>query len=257
MTDHLRNALDAYRERTRRAAGPDFAERTLDRIGLADRYLAADSALGPVFVAWNPRGVSAVRRFDDAEAFERWFRGRFGRRAFPAATEPEIVNLVRRALAGEAVAVPLDLRDCTPFAAAVLRKTQEIPFGHARSYAWVAREIEHPRATRAVGSALADNPIPLLIPCHRVVHSDYSTGAYVFGSAQKRRLLEAEGLEVDAIHQLARTGVRYIGLPEDGCFCLPTCGANVMAAEYPRFHTAEEALAAGLEPCSVCRPIAA
>lgn len=257
MTERLRKALDAYRVHTQQAASPNFTAEALDRLGLADRYMAVDSALGTVYVAWSPRGVSALRQAQSAEAFERWFKARFARRALPATEEPDIVGAVKRALAGENVDVPVDLRECTPFEAAVLQKAREIPQGHARPYAWIAREIERPRAVRAVGSALANNPIPLLIPCHRVVRSDYTTGDYVFGASNKRKLLEGEGLHMDEIADLARRGVRYIGQPEDNCFCLPTCGAGVIAEGHPGFHTAEEALAQGLEPCSTCRPIAA
>lgn len=259
MTERLRNALESYRHNTQRACSKEFAANTLDRIGLADRYMAFDSALGNVFVAWSPRGISALRQGENALAFERWFQKRFSRRAFAASERPELVDLAARALAGEKIDLPVDLRECTPFEAAVLQKAREIPKGHARPYAWVAREIDHPRAVRAVGSALANNPIPLLIPCHRVVRSNYTTGDYVFGTAAKRRLLEGEGLHLDEIVELARRGVRYICQPEYKCFCLPTCGTKVvsMAAEVPCFHTADEALAMGLEPCSVCRPIAA
>jgi len=256
MTERLRNALDAYRAHTGRAASPEFAVGTLDRLGLADRYVVVESALGPVFVAWNPRGVSAVRRSTDADDFEGWFRRRFGRRAFAADGPNETADLVRRALAGEAVDVAIDLRACTPFETAVLRKAAEIPTGHARPYAWVAREIEHPRALRAVGSALAKNPVPLLIPCHRVVRSDYTSGEYVFGADAKSRLLEAEGLPLQAAHDLVRSGVHYIGQPEENCFCLPTCAA-IAVGDFPHFHTADEAYASGLVPCNLCRPVAA
>jgi O-6-methylguanine DNA methyltransferase len=260
MTERLRRAIDDYRTNTQATATPDFASATLDRLGLADRYTTVESAIGPVYVAWNPRGVSAVRQADDAEAFERWFRKRFARRALPAATSSSVVDDVRRALAGEDVKLEIDLRDCTPFEAAVLHKAQEIPAGHARPYAWVAREIDRPRAVRAVGSALANNPVPLLIPCHRVVRSDYATGEYVFGSDKKRALLEGEGLHMHEIEQLASRGVRYIGQPEDNCFCLPTCGGNLLAHANPdnvELHSVDEALAMGLEPCVTCRPIAA
>lgn len=257
MTERLRKALDAYRIHTQQTASPDFTAATLDRVGLADRYATVDSALGTVYVAWSPRGVSALRQAESAEAFERWFATRFARRALPAAGEPEIAGAIRRALEGEKVDFPIDLRDSTPFEAAVLQKAREIPKGHARPYAWIAREIERPRAVRAVGSALANNPIPLLIPCHRVVRSDYTTGDYVFGASSKRKLLEGEGLHLDEIADLARRGVRFIGLPDDNCFCLPTCGTNAIAPENPHFHSVDEALALGLEPCSVCRPIAA
>lgn len=257
MTERLRKALDEYRTQTQRLPSPGFTQQTLDRLGLADRYAVVDSALGDVFVSWNSHGISALRKAEGAEAFERWFKKRFGRRVLPAPQEPEIMSLVRRALAGERVDVPVDLRDCTPFEAAVLQKAREIPKGHARPYAWIAREIDRPRAVRAVGSALANNPIPLLIPCHRVVRSDYTYGDYVFGAERKRKLLEGEGLHLEPVQELARHGVRYIGLPEDNCFCLPTCGSSVIAKGHPGFHTAEEALARGLEPCGTCRPIAA
>ena len=259
MTERLRRGIEDFRTQTRCTTSPEFTLQTLDRCGLADCYATVESALGPVYVAWNPRGISAVRQAEDAEAFERWFRRRFSRRARPATGEPEVVELVRRALRGEKVALDIDLRDCTPFEAAVLRKAQEIPTGHARPYAWIAREIDRPRAVRAVGSALANNPVPLLIPCHRVVRSDYATGDYVFGAAKKRSLLEGEGLHMHEIHELARHGVRYIGQRDDNCFCLPTCGTNLIGPgkEYIEIHNVDEALAMGLEPCSTCRPIAA
>jgi O-6-methylguanine DNA methyltransferase len=262
MTERLRRAIDDYRANTQSTATPEFVSTTLDRLGLADRYTTVESAIGPVYVAWNPRGVSAVRQADDAESFERWFRKRFTRRALPATSAPQIVDDVRRALAGEDVQLAIDLRDCTPFEAAVLRKAQEIPSGHARPYAWVARELNNPRAVRAVGNALANNPVPLLIPCHRVVRSDYTSGEYVFGPAAKDALLEHEGLHMHEIEELASRGVRYIGQPEDNCFCLPACGGDLIAhahshPDYVELHSIEEALAMGLEPCTTCRPIAA
>ncbi|HEY1728415.1 MAG TPA: methylated-DNA--[protein]-cysteine S-methyltransferase [Candidatus Baltobacteraceae bacterium] len=260
MTERLRQCLDDFRANTQCTASPEFTSATLDRLGLADRYTTLESVIGPVYVAWNPRGVSAVRQADGTEAFERWFRKRFTRRALPAENIPSIVEDVRRALAGEDVKLDIDLRDCTPFEAAVLHKAQEIPSGHARPYAWVARELDNPRAVRAVGSALANNPVPLLIPCHRVVRSDYATGEYVFGSAKKRELLEHEGLHVHEIEELAKRGIRYIGQPQDNCFCLPTCGPDLIAdhnPEHVELHSVDEALAMGLEPCATCRPIAA
>jgi len=262
MTEQLRRSLDAYRENTQCTASPEFASETLDRLGLADRYTTLESTIGPVYVAWNPRGVSAVRQADDAEDFERWFRKRFARRALPATSTPQIVDDVRRALAGEDVQLSIDLRDCTPFEAAVLRKAQEIPSGNARPYAWVARELNNPRAVRAVGNALANNPVPLLIPCHRVVRSDYTSGEYVFGPAAKDALLEHEGLHMHEIEALAKRGVRYIGLPDDNCFCLPSCGGDLIERldaheKHVELHSVDEALAMGLEPCATCRPIAA
>ena len=99
--------------------------------------------------------------------------------------------------------------------------------------------------------------MPLLIPCHRVVRSDYSSGDYVFGRDAKSRLLETERVPLQIARDLARTGVHYIGQPDDHCFCLPTCGPDIASGDFPHYHSADEAAAAGLEPCTLCRPIAA
>ncbi len=66
----------------------------------------------------------------------------------------------------------------TPFQWEVLQATLQIPFGQTRSYQWVARRINRPRAARAVGQALRKNPYPLIIPCHRVIRSDGRHGGY-------------------------------------------------------------------------------
>jgi O-6-methylguanine DNA methyltransferase len=125
-----------------------------------------------------------------------------------------------------------------------------------RPYAWIAREIGRPKAVRAVGSALAANPIPLLIPCHRVVRSDGRIGAYVFGSEDKRAVLRAEGAEPDLIEALARAGVRYYAHRASGTFCLLTCGGEHRVPDPDRvaYRSEREALAAGYRPCKDCRP---
>jgi O-6-methylguanine DNA methyltransferase len=82
----------------------------------------------------------------------------------------------------------------------VLMKALEIPRGEVRTYGWIAREIGRPKAVRAVGTALAKNPIPLFIPCHRVVRSDGSIGQYGCGGpVNKRRLLLHEGVPESAL----------------------------------------------------------
>jgi O-6-methylguanine DNA methyltransferase len=91
-----------------------------------------------------------------------------------------------------------DLRSVTEFERAVLLKAREIPRGQVRTYRWIAAQIGHPAAVRAVGSALRKNPVPVLIPCHRVVRSDGRIGNYgLGGSANKRAILAAEGVPFD------------------------------------------------------------
>ena len=92
---------------------------------------------------------------------------------------------------------PLDLSCLTPFQREVLICTMHIPRGEVRSYAWLAHELGRPRAWRAVGTALAHNPLPFIIPCHRVIHTDGRIGAYSGGGeSTKKRLLAFEGVDL-------------------------------------------------------------
>ncbi len=88
---------------------------------------------------------------------------------------------------------PLDLRGSTPFQRTVWEITTTIPYGEMRSYSWLAERAGHPRAERAVGRSLALNPLPILIPCHRVVRKNGKLGGFSRGLEFKRRLLELEG----------------------------------------------------------------
>lgn len=102
---------------------------------------------------------------------------------------------IRRFLRGEQrdFTVPLDLTGGTPFQRQVWRATRHIPYGRVRSYRWIAARVGDARSARAVGNALGANPVPLLIPCHRVVASDASLGGFTGGLQTKRRLLALEG----------------------------------------------------------------
>ncbi|MEE9285591.1 MAG: methylated-DNA--[protein]-cysteine S-methyltransferase [Dehalococcoidia bacterium] len=87
----------------------------------------------------------------------------------------------------------IDWDGLSPFRQAVLEETLRIPAGETRSYGWLARRVGRPRAARAVGRVMATNPLPLVIPCHRVVASDGSLGGYGGGLPLKEALLRAEG----------------------------------------------------------------
>ncbi|MDO8547154.1 MAG: methylated-DNA--[protein]-cysteine S-methyltransferase [Nitrospirales bacterium] len=99
-------------------------------------------------------------------------------------------------LAGKArsFALPLDWGDHSPFQMKVWEVLRGIPYGRVRSYGWVARKIGKPRAARAVGSACGANPVPLLVPCHRIVAGDGSLGGFSGGLPNKKRLLKLEGI---------------------------------------------------------------
>ncbi|HEY0614694.1 MAG TPA: methylated-DNA--[protein]-cysteine S-methyltransferase [Candidatus Elarobacter sp.] len=247
-----------FREAAGSAISPGFTAKVFAGCGL-DRYVTAVSPLGDVNVAWNACGVTAVRRAGDDEAFEVWYAERFGRRVVRAVEDDPTSTAARAKLRGEQVDVPTDLSECSEFEQRVLRKAAEISSGNARPYAWVARELGAPDAARAVGNALGRNPVPLLIPCHRVVRTDYSAGGYVFGTEAKRALLEGEGMDLGAVEAITRRGIRYIGC-DDGTFCLPTCGdvvSHVGQDGYVALHSLEEAHRHGLQPCASCRPVAA
>ena len=168
-------------------------EAVLDEADLGDRYAALDTELGPVFVAWNRLGVSAVMKTLTPGAFEEHFLQRFGRRPHPAPALPADLG------------TQFDLRSVTEFERKVLLKAREIPRGEVRTYAWIAAQIGHPAAVRAVGSALRKNPVPVLIPCHRVVRSDGIIGNYALGGRDnKLAILAAEGVPTEELRRLAR-----------------------------------------------------
>lgn len=90
--------------------------------------------------------------------------------------------------------VPLDWGAMAPFQRAVLEATAAVPFGALDTYAGIARKIGKPGATRAVGNALGRNPIPVIVPCHRIIRSDATLGGYTGGLQIKQHLLSLEGV---------------------------------------------------------------
>jgi methylated-DNA-[protein]-cysteine S-methyltransferase len=174
-------------------APPTLLEDVLHEVGLGDLYAPLNTPLGPVFVAWNRLGVSAVMNTQTSEEFEASFEQRFHRRPHPARELPS--DCGQR----------FDLRSVTEFERAVLLKAREIPPGEVRTYGWIAAQIGRPAAVRAVGSALRKNPVPVLIPCHRVVRGDGRIGQYALGgSGNKVAILAAEGVAKGELARLTR-----------------------------------------------------
>ena len=229
----------------------------LGELGLADSFFAIASQLGPLLIAYNDHGIAAVGRGEDSEAFVANYRIRSGRLLRKTPTPPAALSqAIARRLRGERAELRFDLRGLSEFERATLLKATEIPRGEIRPYAWIAREIGRPGAVRAVGSALGRNPIPLLIPCHRIIRSDGLIGDYVFGNATKREILSAEGLVPDEIEQQARARIRYLASDTTGIYCFPTCHNARRITEPHRVTFASDAAAqaAGYRPCKVCRP---
>jgi methylated-DNA-[protein]-cysteine S-methyltransferase len=163
----------------------------------SDRYVVVDGPFGPLFVAFGEHGLTRVAPAGPGPAeLERQYELHFGRRPAPAPAPP--AGLLAALRAGSPRGLAVDLRALSAFGRAVLDVTALIPLGQVRTYAWVAGQVGRPRAVRAVGSALARNPLPVLIPCHRVVRSDGQVGEYAFGTAVKRAMLEQEGADLRA-----------------------------------------------------------
>jgi len=139
-------------------------------------------------IAANPRGVTqlALRRGAG--------RGPRSSMANSNDANRRVAKELRDYFAGrlKSFSVACDLAGLSPFTRKVLRTAAKIPYGQVRSYKWLAERLGKPKASRAVGNALARNPVPVLIPCHRVVRADGAIGRFVLGSGWKKRLLELE-----------------------------------------------------------------
>jgi O-6-methylguanine DNA methyltransferase len=209
-------------------------------------------------VAFGRHGISLVdNAVEDEAAFRAAFAARYGNRPLRPAREDPPPGLVAALQRGDRPwSLRYDLSACSPFQRAVLAKTAEIPRGEVRSYGWVAREIGQDAAVRAVGTALGRNPVPVLIPCHRVVRSDGRIGNYGLGPSVKVRLLTTEGVDLDELGRLAAAGFRYVGSPTTHIFCVPTCHAagRIQPANRVTFRSAGEAAGHGYRPCRKCRP---
>ncbi len=110
----------------------------------------------------------------------------------------DLIRRLKLYFGGHKVNFPdrLDLSGATAFQRKVWETTRLIPYGETRSYAWVAKQIKQPRALRAVGQALGRNPLPIIVPCHRVVASNGKLGGFTGGIEVKKRLLYLEGAAV-------------------------------------------------------------
>lgn len=159
-------------------------------------YTVVDSPLGALLVAATERGVCKVTIGDSARECERWLRAEFHAAVIVRDDDAlgEVVADVLSRLDGRTPAstLPLDVRG-TAFQRRVWEELQRIPAGETRTYGEVAEAIGAPRAARAVGSACGSNPVPVVVPCHRVVPASGGVGNYGLGPQRKRAILEKEG----------------------------------------------------------------
>ncbi len=168
-----------------------FREAAL-RAGLVDvRFDILDSPVGELFVAATNRGLARISY--EPDGMEESLARTFGVRVLRTPLDD-----VRRELdeyfAGtrREFDLPLDLR-VAPFHADVLRELALVPYGRTDTYGSLAAKVGRPRAARAVGTVMNRNPIPIVLPCHRIVGADGSLTGYAGGLDVKRRLLRLEG----------------------------------------------------------------
>jgi O-6-methylguanine DNA methyltransferase len=212
-------------------------------------------------VGFNERGLTFIwlGAVDPAEA-QTAYRRRLGREAALANVPTKLARAVADAAEGRwSKDVPVDLAGLPAFERTVLERMRTIPAGEVRPYAWLAAEAGSPRAVRAVGNIMNRNPVPLILPCHRVVPSTGGVGNYAFGSGVKRTLLEREGVSTESIDELARRRVRYLGSDTTHIYCYPTCrdARRIQPVHQVPFENERAASAAGYRPCKHCRPLAA
>jgi len=175
----------------------ELGRRALDA-GLADvAYGSMDSPVGALLVAVTDRGLVRVAFADEPDDE---VLAELSRRVSPRVLRlPARTDAARRELdeyfAGDRrrFDLPLDWSLVRGFAQGVLRATARVPFGSVTSYRQMAEAAGSPRASRAAGNALGSNPIPIVVPCHRVLHSGGGLGGYAGGLDRKRYLLALEG----------------------------------------------------------------
>jgi methylated-DNA-[protein]-cysteine S-methyltransferase len=196
ITDDLTTAL---------AVGPGDVARLHERLtrdadsaGILDvAYRRLDTPIGSLLLAATAQGLVRVAFADeDHDAVLARLATAVSPRILEAPTRlDDVTRQLDEYFAGtrQAFDLPLDLRLATgPYRRAVLAHLPRIGYGHPASYAAVAAATGRPRAVRAVGTACGSNPLPVVVPCHRVVRSDGSLGGYLGGLDTKRALLDFE-----------------------------------------------------------------
>jgi methylated-DNA-[protein]-cysteine S-methyltransferase len=227
-------------------------------------YRVFDSPLGPILLAHSEQGVvllEYLRGSADVRA------SRLARMPGIEAVEDEgetegLYRDFRAYVEGRAQRLPwsLDLRLArSPFQRKVLEHTAQIPYGAVVSYKRLASDLGQPRAVRAVAQALRWNPVPIAIPCHRVVGASGLLTGYAGGeTTRKRQLLSTEGVPMVPVHDdfaIAR-GAMYILAPGDREYCIPSCASTetLHSGLLTYFGSRKRAEAVGLNPCTTCRP---
>jgi methylated-DNA-[protein]-cysteine S-methyltransferase len=219
-----------------------------------------NSPLGDLLVALSGRGILLIHYLGGADDLESTIA------KLRLAVDPmedlskvkEVGTEIRRYLAGDADALRRDA-DLTlapsPFQKKILYKLQNVPRGAVVSYQALGAAAGAPKGARAVGNALHNNPVPIYVPCHRVIASGGGLGGYGGGIARKLTLLRSEGFALGTADEKLPDNVVW-GHKGTKIFCRSTCHttARVDRTKIVFFADPEEAKQAGLRPCKICRP---
>jgi O-6-methylguanine DNA methyltransferase len=228
---------------------------------ISDRFDTVEAGGQTAWVAFSDKGIRMLHLGKTTERrFREIYRQRFTRDVVRGKLPESTRRQVAAALTCEGAAkAPLDLSDLTEFEREVLRVLAKIPRGEVRTYAWLAREVGRPKAVRAVGNIMARNPVPLILPCHRVVPSAGGIGNYAFGMEKKRDLLAREGVPLAELESLGRKGIRFVGSKTTHIYCFPTCrdALRTRNENLISFRGEDDARSNGYRPCKHCRPAAA
>lgn len=158
-------------------------------------FTFTDSPLGRLLVAATHNGVCTLYIGDNEATLETALTHTFADSMLirDDAAMQHWVDILLQYLNGKRqhLDIPVDVQG-TDFQQRVWDTLRTIPYGETRSYSEIANQIQHPKAVRAVANACGSNPVPLIIPCHRVVRSDGSLGGYGSGIERKQALLEME-----------------------------------------------------------------
>jgi O-6-methylguanine DNA methyltransferase len=222
-----------------------------------------DSPLGPILIGRSEQGVVLVEYLASPSVSTSRLARVAGVEVLEDATETEpFYQQILEYLAGDRtrLAWPLDLRLAgSDFHREVLQATAALPYGAVISYARLAREIGRPTATRAVAQALRRNPLPIVVPCHRVVGGSGALTGYAGNKlALKERLLTLEGVPVAHAPRTPHIvrDTMYVRADHDTEYCVPTCGSlsTLPLWRLTLYGSRERAEATGLAPCTSCRP---